>query len=251
MKRPSEELQNVPAKARRFEHIDGNWPCHISISFSPYSVGSPSSSSNSDSEEEDLGNANVIETLATSAAPFLASANNGGHIFPVDRPFHISLSHTFVLRHHQIKLFLKVLKQELATSSSFQLVLTNAVVRFTNANHTRYFYALRAEGGSGAVRSVIKRVDKVLQRIGQPQYHKHPEIHVSFGWSEAEAPEKAEAEAEAERWNVVYAKIDQETRSTTWIASADRLPAATLEAALRVTTVTCNIGNKIEHIQLL
>ena len=242
-----------PSKERRFEHIDGNWPCHLQISFT-----STDTDSDSDSDSNVCMNNNIadtIETLASSTSSYLTDTYPKVQIFPADRPLHISLCHTFILRHHQINLFLDAIKKELSTTFSFPLILTNSVVRFTNQNKTRDFYALKAEGGSDAVCLLIEHVNKVLQRLGQPSYHKDPKIHVSFGWS----PSKKTATTTATTNTNTCLDDDEERKAAKESVTgseqnekkSNNNKVATLEAVLNVTTVTCTIGNKIEYIQLL
>jgi hypothetical protein len=42
---------------------------------------------------------------------------------------------------------------------------------------------MQCEGGSETVQKTIGRVNRELQRMGQPAYHENPAIHVSIGWS--------------------------------------------------------------------
>ena len=253
-----------PQKSRRFKHVEGNWPCTVSIAFGSAEDASDGLSDD-DSEDERSTLYDSVEALATSASPMLTSTFPDTAIFPSDRPLHVSLSHTFVLRHHQISPFLKALKKELSTSVAYQLVLTNAIVQYTNQNKTRAFYALLAQGGSEATRVLIQHVNTVLLRMGQPVYHEHPDIHVSIGWSpmsgregsgngtavlgvgKVGGTEKAgKADASRGEKKVVATDAGSAAKGNAVVVP----PPATLEVAIRVTTITCKIGNKVERIQL-
>jgi hypothetical protein len=260
----SSSPQQPPHKSRRFEHVDGNWPCHVCISFGP------EEESEEDSEEEEALSSTfeAIEALANSAVPILKSNYPNVHIFPSERPYHISLSHTFVLREHQINSFLKTLKKELSTSTEYQLVLTNAIVEFINQNNTCKFYALHAEGGTNATRLLIEHINKVLIKMGQPTYHENPSIHASIGWSPIPVSTCVVVEnntsignsgdhvssSDIKNVNATSEKIREnnaETSISTDNTISDDTSSATLEVAIRVSKVTCKIGNRIERIHLV
>jgi hypothetical protein len=251
---PSEQAQPPPpSKTRRFKHVDGNWPCHICLSFGPELHDGLDSGSDDDDDNESDTMAESIEALAASTSHLLPSSR----IFPSQRPLHISLCHTFVLQHHQIKPFLQALKKELSTCLEYQLVLTNAIVQFTNQNNTRRFYALPADGGTTATRTLIEHVNRVLVRMGQPTYHEHPSIHVSIGWSplngaKEQVSGKQNDEGVGKDHTGLNVDLDNgvvsDTKNSNCLVASS---TATLEVAFRVTKVTCKIGNKIETIPLI
>ena len=268
-----------PNKIRRFDHVDGNWPCHVRISFRSSSSSSSSSSSDSDDgcdPENDVSK--TVESLANATFPKLSTMEGSGddnddgsddgsgsggatNIFPVDQPLHVSLSHTFVLRYHQIQSFLLSLRSALLTDAPrvvpFYLVVTNGIQTFWNQNHTRKFYTMQCEGGSEMVRSIIRRVNRVLQKMGQPVYHVNPAIHVSIGWStitvldekkKEGVPMAKVAEEEEEEEVVEEEVVEEEEKEKKKKTSC--VMRATLESVVHVVEIQCIVGKQIHRFVL-
>jgi hypothetical protein len=107
----SKESEEIDGKGinfkRKFEHVDGNWPSHVFISIGKLQK---------DSNYFRYFTSSIIERLKSlqrivddTVDHFLENNSFGiqRSSFEVEENLHISLSHPFVLRYHQIKPFVE------------------------------------------------------------------------------------------------------------------------------------------------
>lgn len=101
---------------------------------------------------------------------------------------HISLSKTFILKHHWIESFIKTLKKELERSSpEFTLQLSTEVVFLSNEDRSRHFACIPVdESCKMLVSEIIHKVDKCLKEYDLPVYYKEHLIHLSVLWKTSE-----------------------------------------------------------------
>lgn len=101
---------------------------------------------------------------------------------------HISLSKTFILKHHWIESFIKTLKKELERSSlEFTLQLSTEVTYLSNEDQSRHFACIPVdESCSPLISEIIHKVDKCLEEYNLPVYYEEHLIHLSVLWKTSE-----------------------------------------------------------------
>ena len=91
-------------------------------------------------------------------------------------PFHLSLSRTLYIKHHQKDLFRqKIIDALKCTELPTQLKCENIEI-YLNDEVTRTFVAIDVENDDRILKS-IGLVDKILEDFGLPVYYKSPKLH--------------------------------------------------------------------------
>ncbi|XP_072925924.1 U6 snRNA phosphodiesterase 1 isoform X2 [Hemitrygon akajei] len=85
--------------------------------------------------------------------------------------FHISLSHTVVLRHHWISSFVESLKDRMTFFDRFYC-LSDKVKIYCNQEKTRTFLGLEVSAGGDHLLEMVKEVDKSLEEFNLKTYYK-------------------------------------------------------------------------------
>lgn len=117
-------------------------------------------------------------------------------------PLHLSLSRPFYLQQHSIAPFIDRLGRELTFLTPVPVLLDPTRPEIlVNDQKTRTFLSIPVTGGTSAgVVRMIRIVDEVLVKFGQPVYYKEPRVHVSIASIPGNVNSKSE---DLERWNEV------------------------------------------------
>lgn len=143
---------------------------------------------------------------------------------------HISLSKTFILKHHWIEGFVNTLQKELGRSSlDFVLQLSTEVTYLSNEDRSRHFACIPVDDScSVLVSEVIHRVDKCLKEYDLPVYYEEHLIHLSVLWKNSE-----------------FTKAEQSHVSS---RLKDLLEKFRNDFTLLVDKVSCKTGNKLFEV---
>ncbi|XP_051884156.1 U6 snRNA phosphodiesterase 1 [Pristis pectinata] len=154
-------------RIRSFPHQRGNWSTLVYLEYYP--------------EEEFL---ELIDLLLTHLQT---------HGLPMTKitEFHISLSHTVVLRHHWINIFAESLKERMTFFDRFYC-LSDKVKIYSNQEKTRTFLGLEVSAGSNYLLELVKEVDKSLEEFSLETYYKNPSFHISVAWCLGDATTELE-----------------------------------------------------------
>lgn len=101
---------------------------------------------------------------------------------------HLSLSKTFILKHHWIGSFVKTLNDEINSKSNKDdgifITFDNSRVLFlSNEDKTRHFACLPVdESIHHSLKDLIRKVDKCLNEFNLPTYYADPKFHISILW---------------------------------------------------------------------
>nr|XP_022327158.1 U6 snRNA phosphodiesterase-like [Crassostrea virginica] len=142
-------------RIRTFEHLDGNWATHISVSYSP-----------------DERMIELIEELLMCLRP---------HDFKPMKELHLSLSRTVAIRHHWIQPLtdrlqskFRILPRTCCEMSSLKL--------YTNDEKTRTFLSLAVSAPGDVLQKYTRAVDECFEEYKLPKYYENPSFHISIGW---------------------------------------------------------------------
>lgn len=169
---------------------------------------------------------------------------------------HLSLSRCIPLRHHHISPFTSLLTAAL-TAHALPAVpvplLLSSLALYCNEQRTRSFAAMRVDGGSEAVLSVLEVVNGVMREMGLQTFYERPELHVTYAWrlgdvwqeqgrscSSPRATDDAVAEAEADELEC-GSSSERDTRF-------DRPTVAS--CLVDVSAIHCKVGNRLTVIPL-
>lgn len=94
---------------------------------------------------------------------------------------HISLSKTFVMRHHWIEPMVADLRRKVALCHSGKVRLTK-LEPYCNEEGSRTFLGLTAESTGGLLETLVKAIDSCLAEYNLPLYYENPSFHVSLVW---------------------------------------------------------------------
>lgn len=89
---------------------------------------------------------------------------------PVD-DFHISLTKTFILRHHWISSFVDTVRKKLETFKHF-IIMFDSLKVYCNENRTRTFVGMRIKTGYDTLVGVVKVLDSCLEEFELPVFYK-------------------------------------------------------------------------------
>lgn len=98
---------------------------------------------------------------------------------------HVSLSRTFMLKHHWMEAMTSSLKNYLLTEPmmSFTLRFSPEIMYLENDEKTRHFACISVDESSHLeVLSLIGKVDKCLKEFNLPCYYELPLLHSSILW---------------------------------------------------------------------
>lgn len=131
-------------------------------------------------------------------------------------PFHLSLSRTFYLKHHQKDLFCSKLTERLkALLSSFPVgaieFKSERLAVYTNDERSTTFIAVDIENDSTVIK-YIEEIDSILKEFGLPVYYQSPKLHFSLVWCKGDlkdliaSGEAVKVSVEIEHGNGIFVK---------------------------------------------
>ncbi|XP_065316004.1 U6 snRNA phosphodiesterase 1-like isoform X2 [Gordionus sp. m RMFG-2023] len=146
----------IPAKIRNFEHKKGNWASYV---YSPFNI-------------------NIGQNLIDQINRNLMNVQ----FFVMDHPLHISLSNTFVLKHHWINLFLEELRNKIGKCDRFSCTLGELQI-YENEEKTRNFIGINIKSGNIELKHLSDLVINILAKYNiTSDIYKDPSFHVSICW---------------------------------------------------------------------
>ncbi|KAK2156005.1 hypothetical protein LSH36_224g05029 [Paralvinella palmiformis] len=156
------ETKNDPeqhdGRIRTFSHERGNWASFVYAYVSPFQ-----------------------EECFRDITQYLIDVLRPVGDFHACEDFHLSLSRTFVLRHHWIEPLVKCLKQKLAVCQRITLVCGD-LEWYCNDEETRTFLAMHVADEAKILTSYTKSIDSVLEDFKLPPYYEDPSFHISLAW---------------------------------------------------------------------
>ncbi|XP_068155427.1 U6 snRNA phosphodiesterase 1 [Drosophila tropicalis] len=160
----SEEVENNPdchgGRIRSFKHERGNWATYVYV---------PAETC-----------VEQLEDFQNAALSFLEPLKLD--VQPNELPFHLSLSRTIVLQHHQIEEFSKSLKDSLESQRGFCACLQDLRI-YTNEERTRTFIAVEVNAAyKEKLCLILKSIDQVMLDYRLPRFYDPPSFHVSLLW---------------------------------------------------------------------
>ncbi|XP_055641696.1 U6 snRNA phosphodiesterase 1 [Toxorhynchites rutilus septentrionalis] len=157
---PENDTSRHQGRIRSFPHERGIWASYVYVDYNDIDAFS-----------------NLQLEIITKAANDLNLELNR-----VDN-MHMSLTKTFVLRHHNIPTFVENLRAAIRGSKRFTILLSELAV-YTNAENTRTFLAARIHDNSfKPLELLVEKLDACLAEYKLPEFYKDPSFHVSFLWT--------------------------------------------------------------------
>ncbi|XP_055547650.1 U6 snRNA phosphodiesterase 1 [Wyeomyia smithii] len=147
---------------------------------------------------------------------------------------HMSLTKTFVLRHHNIPAFVENVRSELQSIKHFRILLSDLAI-YSNEEHTRTFLAVKVHTNSyGPINKLVDNLDNCMRLYKLPEFYKDRSFHVSILWTLG----------------------DQRKQLTDGLESLQKTFANFYEEEychmnLNVRQIHCKCGNKYYHFDLL
>ncbi|KAJ2800587.1 poly(U)-specific 3'-to-5' RNA exonuclease [Coemansia guatemalensis] len=102
----------------------------------------------------------------------------------VDTP-HISVTRAFYVQEHQIQAFVRAVEACVADVGAFGVGF-GGMQAFANERGDRVFVGVEVEHGADAVREVVERVDRVMERFGRRAFFRRARLHTSVVRMEVE-----------------------------------------------------------------
>ncbi|XP_026481628.1 U6 snRNA phosphodiesterase [Ctenocephalides felis] len=192
-------------RVRSFAHERGNWATFVYIQY------------------EDDG---LVEMMCSDLKKIFPKLMN------VD-DYHISVTKTFVLRHHLIEPFVKTVKDNIKSIEKFDITFGDLQI-YTNEDKTRTFVGLKVSSGVKDLLRVVEEMDKSLEDYKLPVYYEDPSFHMSILWCTGD--HKEELLELLEKLNETFYKIIE--------SSADNFNALELS----VDRLICKTGNQLYHL---
>ncbi|XP_001659707.2 U6 snRNA phosphodiesterase [Aedes aegypti] len=172
---PSKELLRVPTtsdapdsesdpfkhqgRVRSFAHERGIWASYVFIDYNEIDAF------------DDLQN-QLIEKSMKDLDLELNRVDN----------LHLSLTKTFVLRHHNIAAFVENMRSAISGTKRFRISLSDLAV-YTNEENTRTFLAVKvADQSCGPLSSLVEKLDTSMREYKLPTFYKDPSFHISLLW---------------------------------------------------------------------
>ncbi|EFX66971.1 hypothetical protein DAPPUDRAFT_302251 [Daphnia pulex] len=156
-------------RIRSFPHERGNWASFIYLPWE--------------------GDSNFVNSVELITQCF----QNYGIELQICDDFHISLTKTFILRHHWIEGFVNSVKKQLnGISRPFQLLGTNVLSVYTNEERNRTFLAINIEDPSGMLNVLTQKMDSCMIEYQLPTFYKEACHHVSIAWCVCDKKEELE-----------------------------------------------------------
>ncbi|XP_004690579.1 PREDICTED: U6 snRNA phosphodiesterase isoform X1 [Condylura cristata] len=183
---PEDDSAKHGGRVRTFPHERGNWATHVYI---PYEAG-----------EEFL---DLLDMLLPHAQTYVARLVRM-------EAFHVSLSHSVVLRHHWILPFVQALKDRMASCQRF-FFTANRVKIYTNQEKTRTFVGLEVTSGHAQFLDLVSEVDRVMEEFDLTTFYQDPSFHISLAWCVGDARLQLEAQCLRELQELVDEFEDSET----------------------------------------
>nr|CAD7404140.1 unnamed protein product [Timema cristinae] len=156
--RPKDNPEFHQGRVRSFAHERGNWSTFVYVRCETNLVLQSFM--------------DVVKVLCETVVPV--------PIEPVDE-FHVSLTKTFVLKHHWIDSFIESVRQSITELSSFNLTFGSVQV-YCNDEKTRTFIGLTVQVGQEALMACVEELDKCLAEFKLPCFYEDPSFHLSVAW---------------------------------------------------------------------
>jgi len=147
-------------RIRTFPHVPGNYAAHFFIKVPASSISDTSS---------------IISAEATRLQKDLNAMDQD--------QFHISLSRTFPMRHHQIQLFIEMVEKKFQELNPARFSASlGSFSYFHNDEKTRCFLSINVTEGKNEMVALIRIIDSVLREFGFPVFYLDAQPHVSIAW---------------------------------------------------------------------
>ncbi|XP_055001643.1 U6 snRNA phosphodiesterase 1 isoform X2 [Sorex araneus] len=182
---PEDDSSKHGGRIRTFPHERGNWATHVYV---PYGAR---------------------EEFQELLAALLAHAQTYVPRLVGVEAFHLSLSHSVVLRHHWILPFVQALKDRLASSQRF-FFTADRVKIYTNQEKTRTFLGLEVTSGHAQFLDLVSEVDQVMEEFELPTFYQDPSFHISLAWCVGDARPQLETRCLRELQELVEEFEDSE-----------------------------------------
>lgn len=151
---PVKKENNKDNRIRNFPHEPGNWASYVYI---PVVIN-----------DEVL---DFLEEIIKQSPVELSLVED----------FHISVTRTFVLRHHWIRDFTSTISESVVHIKPFFINLLGFKV-YLNENKTRTFIGIRVREGSTELTEIVKLLDNCLADYKLPPFYKPASFHMSVLW---------------------------------------------------------------------
>ncbi|XP_055604874.1 U6 snRNA phosphodiesterase 1 [Uranotaenia lowii] len=147
---------------------------------------------------------------------------------------HLSLTKTFVLRHHNISAFVDDIRLAISGTKRFKINLSNLAI-YVNDERTRTFLAVQVHISSyGPLQQLVSKLDECMKRYKLPEFYRDPSFHVSFLW--ALGDREKELQGCLDRLQAMFDEIYQEEFR---------------DMNVNVRQLEFKCGNKFYHFDLL
>ncbi|ELU10712.1 hypothetical protein CAPTEDRAFT_226950 [Capitella teleta] len=203
---PTDNPDHHDGRIRSFGHERGNWASHVFIA----------------TDASDQLRQLTCELLKSLPGEFRCMED-----------FHLSLSKTFIVRHHWIKDLLSSLKKQLASCQRCCLCF-QGVDFLVNEEGTRTFMVLKTCSGFNILTQYVASVDAALSEYKLPAYYQDPSFHISLAWALGD----------------VKKQISEELLSCLRETTAEFLEDSSDCAILEANTLVFRTGNRQYDIEL-
>ncbi|XP_058817360.1 U6 snRNA phosphodiesterase 1 [Topomyia yanbarensis] len=96
---------------------------------------------------------------------------------------HLSLTKTFVLRHHNISAFVETIRCVLRENKRFPILLSDLAI-YVNEENTRTFLAVKVHDNSvGSLNKLVDKLNDCMRLYKLPEFYKDRSFHVSILWA--------------------------------------------------------------------
>ncbi|XP_062553889.1 U6 snRNA phosphodiesterase 1 [Armigeres subalbatus] len=157
---PENDPSKHQGRVRSFAHERGIWASYVFIDYNDIDAF------------EDLQKQLIKRAMENDMKLDLNRVDN----------LHLSLTKTFVLRHHNIAGFVENVRSEIRGSKRFTINLEDLAV-YTNDESTRTFLAVKVANQSvQPLSSLVTKLDTSMKEFKLPTFYKDPSFHISFLW---------------------------------------------------------------------
>ncbi|XP_065095310.1 U6 snRNA phosphodiesterase 1 [Ochlerotatus camptorhynchus] len=156
---PEDNPSHHQGRVRSFAHERGIWASYVFIDYNEIDAFNDLQQQIIDKASEDLNlNLNRVDNL------------------------HLSLTKTFVLRHHNIAAFVGNVRSAIGECKRFPIILSDLAI-YTNEENTRTFLAVKvADHSYGSLSSLVEKLDSCMKEYKLPVFYADPSFHISILW---------------------------------------------------------------------
>ncbi|XP_053696090.1 U6 snRNA phosphodiesterase 1 [Sabethes cyaneus] len=156
----TKNVEKHQGRIRTFPHERGIWASYVFIDYN------------------DIDAINDLQQLLVDQV----SNDSSLELNRVDN-LHLSLTKTFILRHHNIPTFVDNVKSELHSIKRFTILLSDLAV-YCNEEHTRTFLAIKIHPNScGPLENLVEKLDHCMRLYKLPEFYTDRSFHVSILWA--------------------------------------------------------------------